>query len=494
MIAKFYENLKSGKDKTFIIDNVNGGTVSCEEFLGKSISFANYFYKRGIRKGDKIALVMGQSDSVNVLALYFANLLLKTVVIPINSSYILKDKQDLLNRTAPTLVVSSEKYIQEEVNYEVITLDNILLQVVNCNKLELEFEMEELDDNDTMAILFTSGTTSAPKCIGVKYGTYKSVLINIEKNTDIKLENKRIMIVTPIVHSSGLSFAFFIPLYFNGSVILNETFNARICLSFWDICKKHEANAVLTVPSILSSLLATKNRYNEYSLETVFCGSAPLSKSVREEFENYFNTEIREFYASTEMNLMSLSRKSANNSGPMFPNYKMLVSENGELCVQSNCMNDIYLGMEENSEYFYTDQLGSRWFKTGDLVEVNSKEEISVIGRIKDLIIKGGLNISPDKIDSVLIEHPAITESGTIGVPDDFYGEKVVSMVSSQDEFLTREDIYNFCTNNLSQSNRPDEIIIIAELPKNKTGKIDRNELKNKYREYIELNTIKIGN
>ena len=352
-------------------------------------------------------------------------------------------------------------------------------------------ELDNLNKSDNALLMYTSGTTGKPKGVMLTHDNVlnggKNVLISHELTTTDKA-----LCVLPLYHINGLIVTVMGPLVSQSSLILSEKFSAT---NFWKHIEEFKCTWFSIVPTIVSSLL---NKYSEAefnSLDTSFVrfgrsASAALAPETHKNFEEKFKIKMIETMGLTETCAPILSNPPSPNpikyGSPGIPygnEVKILddkfseVERNtiGQICVRGkNVMKEYYKNPNETKKSFYND-----WLLTGDLGLMDSEDFVFVKGRIKELIIKGGENISPREIDDVLYQHPDVLEAAAFGDECSHYGETVkAGVVLKNKNSLTEKDLINHCSKILGKFKSPENIFFFDELPKGSSGKIQRLKIK----------------
>ena len=395
---------------------------------------------------------------------------------------------------------------------------------------------------DTAAeIIYTSGTTGKPKGVILRHHQFLTDARYIARWYRMSDES-RMMMVLPLFHVNAEVVTTCTPLVAGGSVVMFKKFSAS---RFWPAVQKHGVNIVSVVPTILTILTRhekavlasgkkkegnergngrvpdrlkpyqresrtekiTVNRANARkqgaawghdlrTLQTIICGAAPLPAEVQLEFEETFLIPITEGYGLSETTCYSTfnpiegNRKVATigvevgNQVNTFDGELQSTrpGEMGEIVIRGeNVMLEYYKRAEANVEAF-----AGGWFHSGDVGEFDVDGFLRIRDRVKDMIIRGGENIYPREIDEVLYTHPAIVNAATIGVPDEKYGEEVVSFVVLEGATIPtgkkartlEEDILAYCKERLADYKVPRSVRFIAEIPKGPTGKLLRRALR----------------
>ncbi len=381
-----------------------------------------------------------------------------------------------------------------ELAKKVIKKSNCEVELVEIDKDDFVLKLEnkktdfvELDKSCNCLLMYTSGTTGKPKGVMLTHDN----ILNGGKNVLIshKLSiSDNALCVLPLYHINGLIVTVIGPLVSHSSLVLSEKFSAN---NFWKHIEEFNCTWFSIVPTIVSSLLNkySENEFNNYKISSIRFGrsaSAALAPETHKNFEKRFKIKMIETMGLTETCAPILSNPPSPNPikygspGIPYGNEVQILNEKyqevkrnkiGQICVRGkNVMKEYFKNPQETKKSFYKD-----WFLTGDLGLMDDDNFVFVKGRIKELIIKGGENISPREIDDILYKHPNILEAAAFGVKCDYYGEKIEAGVVLKIKGKTsEEEILIHCKNLLGKFKSPDKIHFFEELPKGSSGKIQR--------------------
>jgi len=373
------------------------------------------------------------------------------------------------------------------------------LKIIEINKDsfvdQLETSHEEIkvdiDQHDPAFLIYTSGTTGKPKGVMLSHGNIlaggKNVMLSHKINT-----NDRALCVLPLFHINGAIVTIMGPLVSQSSLVLCERFSVT---NFWKFISKFKCTWFSVVPTIISALLNkfSEDEINSLDLSSLRFGrtaSAALAPETHKKFEEKFKTTMIETMGLTETCAPILSNPLApgkikyGSPGIPYGNEVKIVDEKlkdvsrntvGQICVKGpNVMKEYYKNSEETKKSFI-----DGWFLTGDLGSMDKENYVFVQGRIKELIIKGGENISPREIDDVLYQHPNVVEAAAFAMPCSYYGEKVeAGVVLKNKKSLKENDLISHCKKFLGDFKSPSKIHFFNELPKGPSGKIQRLKIK----------------
>jgi acyl-CoA synthetase (AMP-forming)/AMP-acid ligase II len=335
--------------------------------------------------------------------------------------------------------------------------------------------------DDVALFAYTSGTTGRPKCVPLTHGNVLWSARDIAAHYDLTSADCS-LVVLPLFHGHGLIGATLSTLASGGSVIVPPRFSAS---EFWKLFREHHATWYSAVPTIHQVLLARADSDGAPHSGPRFIRScsAALAPTVLTELENRFGAPVLEAYGMTEA-----AHQVASNPLPPLPHKPGTVGPGagisiidkkgrhlaantpGEVVVRGpNVMRGYKSNPEANAEAFI-----DGWFRTGDIGAVDNEGYLALIGRLKELINRGGEKISPEEV--VLLQHPAVGDAAVFGVPDPKYGEEVSAAVVLRGA-ATAQELQAYCRRRLADFKVPKLIHIISAIPRNAMGKLQRSHL-----------------
>ena len=345
--------------------------------------------------------------------------------------------------------------------------------------------------NDTALLIYTSGTTGLPKGVLHSHASLLAGGANTANAHQLTVDDRALCVLS-LCHINGQVVTVMAPLVSGSSVVMPSRFSAS---QFWNIIADYKCTWFSVVPTILSYLAQGKETQTppskEFSqLRFGRSASAPLPPALLESFVARFQIPIIETMGITETaapilsNPLDPAQQQMGSPGIPWGNDVRIANElgaplstghEGEIQVQgSNVMKGYFKNETATQESFTTDN----WYRTGDLGWMNDDGYFFVTGRRKELIIKGGENISPREIDDVLYSHPAVLEAAAVAVPDPHYGYEIAAcVVTKPGESVTVDELQAFCVVRLGDYKSPAKIQLLEELPKGPSGKIQRLQL-----------------
>ena len=448
---------------------VCGDKIISYKQLGRKIAgVLKYFQSSGVGQGDRI--LVNLPNGLDFLLCYMASIWGGYVVVPVNQSLPQEDKDYIMSVSRPVLVVDSA----------------------------LEYTEADLPkakvSSGVFMISFTSGTTSKPKSVG---HTLDNMVANVVAFNNLTgIGNNTVMLhVLPMGYMAGFLNTILSPFVAGGTVVIAPQFSALSALNFWEPAIANNCNAVWLTPtmcSFLERMLRDESvaEWTAENMKLVFVGTAPLPYPVRNSFERKFGVACLESYGMTEILLTSVNipgkiaeKGSAGvalagvefnildeNGG------KVAAGQEGNLYIKTDYM--LAGTLADNGEIIEEKSSGD--LATGDCAKLDSKGNLYITGRAKDLIIHGGTNISAKSIEDVLIEHENISEVAVVGRKHDFWGEEVVACIVFSNKNtggVSEHELQRFCSERLNPDSVPTAYCFFDSLPKSSIGKVMKNAL-----------------
>ncbi len=461
----------------------------------ESARFATCLSGLGLKPGDRVTVQVGKS--VEMLWLYLACLRAGLVFHPLNTAYSAAELGYFLGNAEPGLVVCAPdseamiKGLAEKLgNIPVLTLgtasDGSLAEA--ASRAAADFDCVASRPDDTAALLYSSGTTGRPKGIMLSHR-------NLASNAETLVEywgftDRDVLLhALPIFHVHGLFVAISCALMSGASMRWLPGFNLDAVLA-----ELPHATVMMGVPTYYTRLLGSETFGKELccSMRLFISGSAPLLAETFLEFEQRTGHRILERYGMTEtgMNISNPLRgeRRAGTVGLPLPGVSArIVDDSGQPLPPGEVGNlqvkgpNVFTGYWRMPEKTAEDFTADGFFDTGDKASLSADGYYSIVGRAKDMVICGGLNVYPKEVELVIDDIPGIAESAVIGVPHPDFGEAVVAVVvpAHADQATLNEDAVIAATRKqLANFKIPKRVIFAAELPRNTMGKVQKNILR----------------
>ncbi|KAL3521535.1 hypothetical protein ACH5RR_019684 [Cinchona calisaya] len=453
----------------------------------------------GVKPGDVIALTF--PNSVELVITFLAVIRARATAAPLNPAYTADEFEFYLSDSESKILFTSREgnspaqaaASKLNIPHVTVTLPDAGSDVVLSSQYESDPNPDLLsklinDPNDVSLFLHTSGTTSRPKGVPLTQLNLVSSVNNI-KSVYKLTESDSTVIVLPLFHVHGLMAGLLSSIGAGGAVTLPAAgrFSAS---TFWSDMIKYNATWYTAVPTIHQIILDRHLNSPEPvypNLRFIRSCSAALAPSILARLEEAFRAPVLEAYAMTEASHLMSSNPLpedgphvAGSVGKPVGQEMAILDENGkaqeddangEVCIRGPNVTKGYKNNPEANKSAF--QFG--WFHTGDLGYLDSDGYLHLVGRIKELINRGGEKISPIEVDAVLLSHPDISQAVAFGVPDDKYGEEInCAVVPREGSNIDESEVSRYCKKNLAVFKVPKKVFITDSLPKTATGKIQR--------------------
>lgn len=453
------------------------------EFLVRVQVAAGAFASRGIGAGDVVALML--PNQVEFVVAMFAAWRLGAAATPINPVLTAKEATHQLLDSGAKLLINADG---QALHAEVPALSATALQGSTPHT------SAPADDPSALALLiYTSGTTGLPKGVMLDHA-------NIEAMTEMGQQGLKItnedhcLLILPLFHVNGIVVSVLVPLLSGARVSIRRRFDIETFFRDIEVLRPTFFSAVPTIYTMLVTLPETVPP-DVSSLRYGVCGAAPAPADLLTRFEARYGFPLIEAYGLSEgtcgstLNPVDGIRK-PGTVGVALPGQRIAISgtdgrhlppgETGEVLIQGANVMRGYLNKPDETAKTVVDG----WLRTGDVGLLDADGYLSIVGRLKEMIIRGGENIYPKEIEDVLTEHPGVLEAAVVGAPDERLGEIVVAYVSPRhDAVLTPEALADYAATRLARHKRPALIRIVEVLAKNPVGKIDKPRLRTLARE-----------
>ncbi|MFK8042734.1 malonate--CoA ligase [Congregibacter sp.] len=499
LYAHFASRFQGVEDKLLLVTNT-GENYSFADIDQRAAQMADVLVEGGVKPGDRVSVQVEKSPMA--LCLYFACLRTGAVYQPLNLGYRRAEIEYFIGNAEPKLVVcdsGSEDEMRAIASAagteQVFTLNSddsgSLLEAAD-SKVGA-FGILPRESNDLAALLYSSGTTGVPKGIMLTHG---NLLANGETLVDAWgfAANDRLLHALPIFHVHGLFVAVSCVMLSGASMRWLPNYDAKQVVQYLPEC-----TVFMGVPTYYTRLLSEPGFSVDRcaSMRLFVSGSAPLLEETFHSFEKRIGHRILERYGMTETNMNSSNplggERRAGTVGLPLPGIEIRIvndeggqvasNETGHLQVKGP---NVFAGYWRLPEKTAEDFTADGFFNTGDLGKIDADGYVSIVGRNKDLVITGGLNVYPKEIELFVDELPGVKESAVIGVPHADFGEAVVAVVVPTEVGSTTEaDIIAACRQELAAFKTPKRVVFLDELPRNTMAKVQKNVLRESYAQLL---------
>lgn len=470
---------------------------------------ANFFINSGVKKGDRIAVLM--ENCHQYAELYFAIPKCGGIVVPFNYRLAAGEIEWIINFSEPNTLILSEKYIDtvRRIRSTIPSVKNFICigatvdEMINYDDMLTGSPGEpdiDIHDDDVACIYWTSGTTGRPKGAML---THRN-LLSSATNTCICYKESfgdSFIMISPMFHSAS-------PCHLFARVSMGNT---CVILEGWDLklyletIQKERITHIFLLPTMIRWVLESPEvqNYDLSTLRLLHYGGAPLDVDTIKKAKRIFGCDLVQGFGMTEIGpsavsestredhiidgssekeerLASVGRDAFNAEVKIVDDddNEVPAGEVGEICVRGQHVMKGYWRMPKETEEI----LKNGWFHTGDLGKRDKGGYIYVVDRKKDMIISGAENIYSAEVERVIFSHPGVSEVAVIGVPDAIWGEAVKAVVVlKKGKEATEEEIIEYCKKYLASYKKPKSVDFVKELPKSEMGKILKRKLRATY-------------
>jgi len=503
-----------------------GKKIRYDQLLIYSYQFANALKSLGVKKGDRVALLLANSPQAVIS--YYGALMLGAIVVQNNPLYSERELEyQLKDSGAETIVTLDLTYPKVAKVKDKTSLKNIIVTSIKdylpfpknllyplklkkdgqfveipkgkgiysflsfINGQSTEPVDVEINPSEDLALLqYTGGTTGVSKGAML---THRNLVVNVVQESKwlyrAKRGEERFLGVLPLFHVFGMTTVMNCSIYMAGNMILVPRFNVD------DLLETIQKEKPTYFPGAPTMYIAINNHprvkeYNLSSIEACISGSAALPLEVQEKFEELTGARLVEGYGLTETSPVTHAnpiwgKRKTGSIGIPWPDVDakivdqntgedIALGEIGELAVKGPIVMKGYWNIPEETDNVLKDG----WLLTGDMATIDEEGYFYIVDRKKDMIIAGGYNIYPRDVEEVLYEHPAIQEAVVVGIPDQYRGETVKAyIVKKQGAEVTEVDLLKYCKENMAAYKVPRLYEFRTELPKTLVGKVLRRAL-----------------
>lgn len=475
-------------------------------FDEKANRFANFLIKRGIKKGDKVAILL--MNCLEWLPIYFGILKSRAIAVPLNFRYTAEEIKYCLGLSDTTALIFGPEFIGRlETIYDQIPQIKTLLFAgegrpsfaESYDRLTANYSSAvpnvQLTDEDDAAIYFSSGTTGFPKAILHNHSSLMSACYT-EANHHGQTREDNFLCIPPLYHT-GAKMHWFGSLMSGSKAVILRGIKPDWILR--TVSEEKITIVWLLVPwaqDILDAIESGEVKLEDYELSQwrlMHIGAQPVPPSLIHRWKKYFphhsydtNYGLSESIGPGCVHLGVENIHKVGAIGVPGFNWEVKIVDDkgekvsqgqvGELCVKGPGVMKCYYNDQKSTEAI----LKGDWLFTGDMAKMDEDGFIYLVDRKKDVIISGGENLYPVQIEDFLRSHEAVKDAAVIGLPDSRLGEIAAAIIELKNGYnCSKEDIDEFCTT-LPRYKRPREVIF-DKVPRNPTGKIEKPKLREKY-------------
>jgi malonyl-CoA/methylmalonyl-CoA synthetase len=493
-----------------LLRTADGALVTYGDMLERSGRLANILVLRGVEPGDRVAAQVEKSPQA--LMLYLATLRAGAVYVPLNTAYTLRELDYFLGDATPRLMVCDparrlglEEIARTRALEALETLDAAGQGSLSIAAAAAPAEFADVprEGGDLAAILYTSGTTGRSKGAMLTHRGLSSNALALAECWRFS-EADALLHALPIYHTHGLFAASNTAMVTGASMIFLPKFDADAVLRLLP-----SASVFMGVPTFYTRLLAHAALTKQLCahMRLFVSGSAPLLPETHRAFLLRTGHAILERYGMTETSMNTSNpydgERRPGTVGLPLPGTQLRIAdpqtgrllnseEIGVIEVRGPQLFAGYWGLPEKTQAEFRPD---GFFITGDLGKIDSRGYVHIVGRAKDLIITGGLNVYPKEVEVEIDALPGVLESAVVGVPHPDFGEAVTAVVIKEvDAALSEDSILDALGERLAKFKLPKRVLFADQLPRNTMGKVQKNLLRSAYLDlYAPQATAKRG-
>ena len=490
-------------------------TVTYMELQSRVNKLAHALSSIGVGKGANVGIMA--VNSCNFVELYYATAAVGATFVPLSFRAKTDELQYMADASDVNVFFLSERYypLLQEIRPSLPKIESVYTLGFEAEGLQTIEELRdsgedtpfytEVDDDDPAMVIYTSGTTALPKGVVLTHKTLTAYVVNTQNPVDPTADPDVTMVSVPFFHVAGAT-TMLGSIWAGRKLAILPQFDPSAWL---DTVEREGVTHAFVVPTMLKRVMEADDfgNYDISSLQLITYGAAPMPFEVVRQAMDTFECGLMNAYGQTEStSTMSylgpddhrldgtpeeneLKIKRLRSVGRPMPDLEIGIlkvdgtaqvpGEEGEICIRGDRIMREYQKREEET----ASAVVGGWLHTGDAGYLDPDNYLFITGRLKDLIIRGGENISPGEVESILEEHPSIEDVAVIGVPDIDWGEIVKAVVVGKDEGKpSDEDLTAFVKSRLASYKAPSQYEWISEpLPRNHLGKLLKNDIRDRW-------------
>jgi acyl-coenzyme A synthetase/AMP-(fatty) acid ligase len=486
-------------DKPWLVSADGGRAVSYRQLREIIGSFATFLRRRGIGRNDRVALLA--NNSIEQLLCYFGVMAAGATICTIHVEMNRNQLDNIFARLKPKLILYQDGLALDDLvagtavpwlrlgRWQEPSPDTLFAEIVRCAASEPETVARADDD---AVILFTSGTSARPKGVVLNFREYLLNIDPLAEGFGITADD-RLYDFRPFSWASAQLLGALAVVNRGATLVLAEKFSAS---RFFAHLRQHGVTIAAGNPTTINILL--NNEGNAHgddlpALRFITSSSAPLLLEEWKRFEQKFGIPVAQGCGASEVSWLAAipgEQRRLGTVGRPFRYLDVAIVDGDGRRLPAGEIGYVEAGGLGDHPYRYLAEDGeikthSRGrIRTGDLGCLDADGFLTLTGREKELIIRGGAKISPVEIDSCLMQCAEVMEAATIGVPDAVYGEEVVSyVVVHPGAKVDADELLRYCATVLPAFKAPKRVLITTSLPKTERGKLDRRSLAERWRQ-----------
>ena len=484
-----------------VVEPNTGRRFTYAELDRRTNKVANALRATGVGKGDRVALLL--TNGVEFVETFLAVAKIGAVVVPLNWRLVPDELEFILKDSGSRTLVFAGDFVAAVAELHGRGAKTDISDWVQLGGDVAPFALDYAawtgaasdvsptttgSDDDNLFIMYTSGTTGLPKGVVHTHSTVLWGLLTIAATADVRFRDVY-LISLPLFHVGALSPAL-ANIYKGATMIVPAGFDPK---QTWELFRDEKVTSGLLVPAMLQFMLAVQPADSDAStVRWIMSGAAPVPVTLIKAYES-LGVEIHQVYGLTESCgpacLISpddaLTR--AGSTGKAFFHTNVRVADEdgndadpgqpGEVLVQGPHIMKEYWNRPDATASTIRDG----WLHTGDIATMDEDGFVTIMDRVKDMLISGGENVYPAEIENVLLANPAVADAAVIGVPSARWGESPLAIVVRKDPALTEAAVIEGCKGRLAPFKMVKAVRFVDEIPRNPTGKILKRVLREQF-------------
>jgi len=460
------ENWLLNPERNVLHDEANGW-VTAAELRRRTIDVAARLSGGGLRQGDRV--IIGATSSVDLVCVHAACLGLGAIVIPTSPAYGRDELAHVVSDAEPVMAI-----VEDEEQAQLIgQVDGS----VRVGGLDVAFDSVSTawpvaEASEPAMIAYTSGTTGRPKGAVLSHANLLAGVNSLVLSWRWTSAD-RLVLCLPLFHMHGLGVGLHGTLSVGASAVLQDRFEPD---AVFDAFTDHRATLFFGVPTMYHRLAQSARAGELARLRLMVSGSAPMPAELHAKMFDLTGCEVLERYGMTETVMLVSNpyegERRGGSVGLPLPGVELrLVGEPPELQVRGPSVFAGYWG-DRNAT---ADAFDGDWFRTGDLGAVDDAGYVSIVGRSKELIISGGMNVYPREVEDAVRTHPDVSDVAVVGTESAEWGELVTAYVTGRP--ISLDDLRVHLVGRLAAYKQPRRLHLVDELPRNALGKVQKHRL-----------------
>ena len=494
-------------DLEAVFDPATDRRFTYAEFNRRCNRVANALTDMGVAPGDRIGILL--MNSAEFVETFFAIAKIGAVVVPLNWRLVPDELEFILKDSGTTVLVFGTEF---RANVDELHARHDRTDIRHWVHVGGHADAYSIDyvawtagashhepvhvgaDDDLVFIMYTSGTTGLPKGVMHTHATVMWALLTIAATADIRFKD-RYLVSLPIFHVGALS-PVLAGVYRGSTLVLQRAFDPR---AVWQLFTDEHITSTLLVPAMLQFMLPAydASAHDVSSLRWVMSGAAPVPVTLIKAYEG-LGVEIHQVYGLTESGGPACligpddALTHAGSAGKAFFHTDVeVIREDGSRCEPGEPGEVVVRGGNVMTGYWNrpdatAETVRDGWLHTGDVATMDEEGFVTIMDRVKDMLISGGENVYPAELENVVLGNPKVADVAVIGIPSARWGESALAVVVKRDESLTAAEVVEWCKGKLAPFKMIKSVEFVTEIPRNPSGKALKRELRQQFQTPVD--------